>query len=130
MVGPLTLLLGGLLALPALAGGLRDPTAPPPELQASAGQASLPAQARALQAIVAGGERPAAAVIDGQMVPLGGWLGESRLIAIKKDSVILDSPEGRQTLRLLPGMDKRLLGAPTAPRHSTRPTRKPKQDKR
>jgi MSHA biogenesis protein MshK len=75
-----------------------DPTAPPAQLP------SATAGTSALQAILSSRERAPAAVIDGRTVTLGDWVGPAKLIRIGADHVVLQGPQGRQTLRLLEGI--------------------------
>lgn len=100
-----TLLLGLLLASPAFAQPIDDPTRPPPGLGAdgAAGAGSqgltsvfLPKQGRAM------------AVIDGQLVPLGGTVRGAKLISISEGGVVLAGPEGRERLFLTPDVEKKV----------------------
>ncbi|MBX3622899.1 MAG: hypothetical protein KF891_23260 [Rhizobacter sp.] len=86
---------------------LPDPTRPPAGLQ-SAGAASSPAEAGVLvlQSVLRGTGRRPAAVISGQLVPLGGLVGELRLAQVHERSVQLRGPEGTTTLTLMPEIQK------------------------
>ena len=81
-----------------------DPTKPP---GAGAGmQAADDAPAgKQLQSILFSGGRKVA-VISGTMVPLGGMLGESRVVKITESEVVLKTGEEMETLKLFPGIDK------------------------
>ncbi len=99
-----------MLAGPAWAQ-LADPTRPPAQATAptgdAAGAAAVPV-ATGLQSIILsrhGKGRPAA-VINGEVVQLGGKLGEARLVKVEEDHVVLLSGEGRETLRLMPAAEK------------------------
>jgi MSHA biogenesis protein MshK len=110
---PFALALLGTHSPAALA--LQDPTAPPAALRADPGQPPSTGS-RSLQAILSSRERATAAVIDGQTVPLGGWVGQAKLIRIGADHVVLKGSDGTQTLRLMTHIRK------------TRPTQATGQD--
>ncbi len=86
---------------------LPDPTRPPPGLEA-ANAASAPAQAESLvlQSVLLGTGRAPAAVINGQLVPLGGLVGEMRLAQINELGVQLRGAQGTTTLKLTPEVQK------------------------
>ena len=86
---------------------LPDPTRPPAGLQ-TAGAASSPAVADmlVLQSVLMNAGRAPAAVISGQLVTLGGLVGEQRLASVTERSVLLKGPQGSTTLRLTPEVQK------------------------
>ncbi|MBC7957683.1 MAG: MSHA biogenesis protein MshK [Cytophagales bacterium] len=86
---------------------LPDPTRPPAGLQ-TAGAASAPAVADVLvlQSVLLNAGRAPAAVISGQLVPLGGLVGELRLAQVTEHGVQLKGPQGTTTLRLMPDVHK------------------------
>lgn len=111
--------------LPTLTAGLpctaraqlADPTRPPVEIAAPAaagegvaagGAASgaVPANT-GLQSIILRQEGRPAALINGTVVELGGKVGEMRLVKVEEDAVVLLGPEGRETLKLIPGVEKK-----------------------
>ena len=96
-----TLLAG--VAAPAFAQALPDPTRPPGNTE-SGGGGYAPS---GLQSIIRPvGEKPRA-LIHGEIVPLGGMVGEARLVAINADSVVLRDADGnREILTLTPGISK------------------------
>jgi MSHA biogenesis protein MshK len=107
MVGDMKTLLSfavAVLALPAAAQqALPDPTRPPAGLQgAGAVSASVADAPLVLQSVLMGAGRRPAAVISGQLVPLGGRVGELRLSHIAATSVDLAGPQGTTTLSLMP----------------------------
>jgi hypothetical protein len=51
------------------------------------------------------GRKPAA-IISGQVVRLGGRIGDARLIRLTESRVVLASPEGETTLQLTPAVEK------------------------
>lgn len=100
------------MALLALAGAahaqLADPTRPP----AAIGGAGEPAGAAAfeasgLQSVILRKTGKPAALINGNVVELGGKVGEARLIRISEDAVVLRGPQGDETLRLMPAAEKK-----------------------
>lgn len=95
---------------------LPDPTRPPAGLQA-AGAASAPAVAEALvlQSVLLNAGRAPAAVISGQIVPLGGLVGDMRLASITEHGVQLKGPQGATTLRLTPEVHKQARPTRTEP---------------
>lgn len=52
------------------------------------------------------GGKPAA-LINGTVVELGGRVGESRLVKVSEDHVVLRGPQGDETLRLTPAAEKK-----------------------
>ena len=112
-------LLGVLLALPAVAQPIDDPTRPPagigPDGTAAAGGLGL-------TSVYLPKAGRAAAVIDGQLVSLGGTVRGAKLIAVSEDSVVLAGPEGRERLYLTPDVDKKMHENKAAARcHKERP---------
>lgn len=92
---------------PALAGdALPDPTLPPPEAGLT-GPAAPPPAGPVLQSIRIGpGNR--SAVISGQLLKEGDLYGEAKLVRITGSEVVLSGPEGEQTLKLFPDVEKTL----------------------
>jgi MSHA biogenesis protein MshK len=88
-------------------GGLADPTRPPnaSSLQGSEVQAVAGKQ---LQSVLLSGGRKIA-VIDGNLVALGGKLGEARVVRITETEVVLKTGEETETLKLFPGVDKQAV---------------------
>lgn len=99
----LAALIGMGMAAPSLAQSLPDPTRPPGSTEYGS---SGPVES-GLQSIVRRhGEKPQA-IIHGELIALGGKVGEARLIAIHEDSVVLRAADGsRETLTLTPGISK------------------------
>ncbi len=95
---------------------LPDPTRPPAGLQ-TAGAASAPAVADTLvlQSVLMNAGRAPAAVISGQLVMLGGLVGEQRLATVTERSVQLKGPQGTTTLRLTPDVNKQVRAARMEP---------------
>jgi MSHA biogenesis protein MshK len=103
------LLAAAWLAAPAaLAQGLADPTRPPSASAAQGGPDEAVPGGRQLQSVLLSGGRRIA-VIDGSMVPLGGMLGEARVVKITETEVVLKTGEETETLKLFPGVDKKTV---------------------
>lgn len=111
-ISPRALLLavaGSLAALSAQAQ-LADPTRPPAAINLREGSVvSAVPVASGLQSVILkrGLKQRPAALIHGEVVSLGGMVGESRLVKIAEDRVVLLGPSGdRETLRLTPAAEK------------------------
>jgi MSHA biogenesis protein MshK len=98
-----------LLSAPQLAASadlLPDPTLPAIDLNSSgAGSAKdvVPDEpvSRGLQSIIISPQY-SAAVINGETVPLGGKSGDSRLVEVRENSVVLQNAQGRRVVELFP----------------------------
>lgn len=92
------------LCMPAIGSAqvLNDPTKPPAEINAPAGDV-IPA-GNALQTILISPNRRAA-IIDGQTMELGAKHGDVRLIEVSESGVVLEGSQGRQVLALFPGVE-------------------------
>lgn len=105
----LALVLGGGAAALA-AEVLPDPTRPPVETGVVTSSA-LEVTGPALQSVmIRSGHRTA--VISGQLLAEGERFGDAKLIRISESEVILLGPEGRQTLKLFPGVEKKFAQPP------------------
>ncbi len=90
---------------------LPDPTRPPQEASVEAPGMPVVMAGPVLQSVlIRPGRR--AAVISGQLVAEGERFGDSKLIKVSEGEVILAGPEGRQTLKLFPGVTKQLAHPP------------------
>lgn len=86
-----------------------DPTRPAVDAGAGAAGAAAPAETAAgLQSIIQRRNGRPAALINGTVVELGGKVGEARLVKIGDDYVVLRGLSGTETLRLTPGVEKRV----------------------
>jgi MSHA biogenesis protein MshK len=93
------------LAAGAQAQSLNDPTRPPGAgAMQQGGQDEVPA-GRQLQSVLLSGGRKLA-VIDGTMVPLGGMLGDARVVKITETEVVLKTGEETETLKMYPSVEK------------------------
>lgn len=83
---------------------LPDPTRPPLEA-GLAGDVAMVTSGPVLQSVkIAPGHKTA--VISGQLLAQGDRFGEMKLLSISESEVVLQGPEGRQTLKLFPGVEK------------------------
>lgn len=99
--------LGWAAAQAAAAESLPDPTRPAQEAGFPAGASAAQDAGPVLQSVkIAPGRRTA--VISGQLLAEGGRFGAARVVSISESEVVLLGPEGRQTLKLFPGVDKRV----------------------
>ena len=87
----------------AHAQALVDPTRPP---SATAGVAIPGARGPVLQSVLIGRGRNYA-VIDGQIVRLGGEYAGAKLVAISESEVTLRTGASTKVLRLFPGIEKK-----------------------
>ncbi|MDP2810871.1 MAG: hypothetical protein Q8O34_12050 [Rhodocyclaceae bacterium] len=100
-------------------GALPDPTRPPGAAAAASPGGNVPevpAASGLSSVILRKGAKPAA-IIDGQYVELGGKVGERRVVRITEGEVILknaDGADGRETLRMTPGIEKQPIKKPAA----------------
>lgn len=112
----------GLLALAPFAAAhaetLPDPTRPPAVLAAPVGGEEE--KGPVLQSVTLSPSRKAA-LISGQLVPLGGRFGDSVLVRLSEGEAVLRKGDTLQTLKLFPDVDKRLRAAKTPPRSEGRP---------
>ena len=99
-----------LAATMAPAQGLRDPTRPP-GADARAGRAETTRPGWILQSVLISPERRYA-IINGEVVPVGGTVAGAELIAIAEERVTLRTADGTRILHLFPDV-KRMGAAPT-----------------
>ena len=88
---------------------LADPTRPPAGFQSAAALASSESATPAgqlLQSIIRPREGKPSALIGGQIVVLGGMVGERRLIALSEKEAVLKGPDGIERLSLTPSVEK------------------------
>jgi MSHA biogenesis protein MshK len=105
-------ILAVLVALSAVSAhaqsGLADPTRPPNAAAMPQGGEEQAAGGRQLQSVLLSGGRKLA-VIDGSVVPLGGSVGDARVVRITETEVVLKTGEETETLKLFPGVDKQAV---------------------
>lgn len=98
-----------LLCLPQIAAAepLLDPTRPAIDLSADAGgevaEAPVAAAPKGLQSIIISPQYRAA-IINGETVRLGGRSGDSRLVEVRENSVVLQNAQGRRVMELFPNV--------------------------
>jgi MSHA biogenesis protein MshK len=106
------LLLGLTLALPALADDpvapLADPTQPPSAIVGLDGTVSMELANSGLTSVMVPKKGKPMAVIGGQLVPLGGMVGEARLVRLSETEAVLEGPEGIERLYLTPDVEKKM----------------------
>ena len=106
--GALALL--GFLTWPGVAAAqATDPTEPPQPLVVPGTTPGNPPVASGLQSVIMRHNGRPAALINGQIVELGGRVGEARLVKVEDDAVILRGPQGDETLRLMPSVEKKMI---------------------
>jgi MSHA biogenesis protein MshK len=88
----------------ARAQALTDPTRPPSAAAESGGE-QQEASALRLQSVLLSPRRKVA-VINGVAVPLGGTIGEARLVKITETEAVLKSGNETEVLKLFPGVEK------------------------
>lgn len=86
-------------------GVLDDPTRPP--AAAFMGGAGVESGKRLSSVVLPKNGRPAA-IIGGQVVPLGGMVGNARLIRVTEYEAVLDGPDGIERLYLTPDVEKKV----------------------
>ncbi|HXF66703.1 MAG TPA: MSHA biogenesis protein MshK [Burkholderiales bacterium] len=105
-----------LAAFPAAGQIVSDPMRPPEGVETTAPEAGLEAGPVLQSVMIAPGLR--AAIISGQLVRQGEKYGDSVLVKVAENEVVLRSGGETQVLKLYPGVDKREAApaAKTAPR--------------
>ena len=94
------------LALPALAQTLADPTRPPTAVAVSV-QENEAAQGAVLQSVLIPKKGRPLVVLGGQTIKLGEMFGDRKLIKVTEKSAVLESATGeKETLLLTPGIEK------------------------
>lgn len=96
-----------------------DPTRPPPSLLAPVDDAPAQAgevQASGLQTIIRRAGAKPVAIINGEHVVLGGKVGDARLVSLGETEAVLQGPNGKEVLRMTPGVNIRPVVAPLPPR--------------
>jgi hypothetical protein len=104
----------------AAAEPLPDPTRPSIDLDSSGvgGAVDLvpdEAAARGLQSIIIS-PNYRAAVINGETVTIGGKTGDSRLVEVRENSVVLQNAQGKRVVELFPKVSMKNRSAPLASR--------------
>lgn len=92
-----------------------DPTQPPMGAVAADGSMAV-SSAVGLTSVVLPKNGKPAAVIDGQVVPLGGTVRDAKLVRISENSVVLEGIDGEERLFLTPSVEKTMSSKKAAPR--------------
>jgi len=85
----------------AVAQALRDPTRPPPAASAGVAASRIEQSGWVLQSVLISPERRYA-IINGEVVALGGSIAGAELVAIAEERVTLRTQEGLRIVRLYP----------------------------
>ena len=91
-------------------GGLHDPTRPPSNVDAKARVSSGSATADNIQMLVIGRER-SFAMLDGEVVMLGGTFNQWQLISMDSQSVVMRNATLTEEINLNPSVAKTLRTA-------------------
>lgn len=115
------------LIVGAGAQNLPDPTRPPASLGAvldgAAAESNLGPRLQSV--LIAPGRR--VAIVSGQMVEVGGKVGEAKVVAISESEVVLKNGKDVQILKLFPDIEKHPASA--AVKSRSRPGSQPVKDK-
>jgi MSHA biogenesis protein MshK len=118
----------------AMAGPLPDPTRPAIDMNSSGtggGVMRRNAVPRGLQSVIIS-PHYRAAIINGKTVRLGGEYGNSRLVEVRENSVVLQNTRGRRVLELFPKVNIKKIEAfqyeSNAPERTSGQTSLPEQD--
>jgi MSHA biogenesis protein MshK len=95
----------------ALAQPLNDPTRPPSAVTRQDGSETSSSASSRLQSVLISSTRQVA-VIDGRTVRLGERIGDATLVSIAPSQVILQRGAQYETLRMHPGVEKKLAKPP------------------
>ena len=87
---------------------LDDPTRPPAGIVGPDGSATASGSI-GLTSVMLPKKGKAAAVIDGQVVELGGRVREARLVRVTETSAVLEGPDGIERLYLTPEVEKKMI---------------------
>ena len=98
---------------------LADPTRPPGAGGDSGAEAVAPAGARLQSVLISPTRR--VAVIDGRAVALGGRIGDATLETVTESAAVLRYAGRRETLWLMPGVDKQVRRSAAAAREKGTP---------
>jgi MSHA biogenesis protein MshK len=84
----------------SVAQGLNDPTRPPREIPGSGARAFDPAASSSPAQVVIISKDRRQATINGRTVSLGGRYGDATLARISDEEIVLQRPEGTETIKL------------------------------
>jgi len=106
------------------AQAMRDPTRPPSMTRGGSGKAE--ASGWILQSVLISPERRYA-IINGEVVPIGGSIAGAELVAVAPEHVTLRTQEGLRVLQLFPDVTR--LGVADASAGVTKRTQVPEAEK-
>ena len=101
----LAALLCVLVASTAAAQALRDPTRPPAPASSRGAADRIEQSGWVLQSVLISPERRYA-IINGEVVPLGGSIAGAQLVAVAEERVTLRTQEGLRIIRLFPDVSR------------------------
>lgn len=110
----------------AAAQALRDPTRPPPAASAKGASGRIEQSGWILQSVLISPERRYA-IINGEVVPLGGSIAGAELVAVAEERVTLRTQEGLRIVRLFPDVSR--LGTADASPGATKRIQAPEAEK-
>lgn len=87
---------------------LDDPTRPPASVVGADGSASASGSI-GLTSVMLPKKGKATAVIDGQVVEIGGQVRDARLVRVSETSAVLEGPGGIERLYLTPDVEKKMI---------------------
>jgi|GEM_PF-680067 len=103
-------ILGTVVSVDALAAQetFPDPTRPATGMMNTPSGSVAPTSGgeNGLQTIMLPSKGKPSAIINGERIELGGKYGDARVIKITESSVVLQTPTGLQTLKMVPGVEK------------------------
>ena len=109
----------------AIAQPMTDPTRPPTEHVVVDGGEPAAAGTPVLQSVMITPTLKAA-IINGEMVKLGGTFGNAELVKVSESEVVLKSGDATQVLKMYPGVEKR-ESTKTAPKAASKRTQATQQ---
>lgn len=93
-----------------------DPTRPPEGMVAADGSMASANSVGLTSVMLPKKGGRASAIIDGQLVVVGGTVRDSTLVKVSESSVVLEGASGREVLYLTPDVEKTARMTKTAPR--------------
>ncbi|HAN54908.1 MAG TPA: hypothetical protein DCQ77_01305 [Betaproteobacteria bacterium] len=96
---------------------LQDPTRPPAVLSMPQGSAEILAPSGPQLQSVRISAHQRSAIISGQRVKVGDRFGDTRVVMISENEVVLKGSSGIQTLKLFPDVGKRIIMRRQHPEH-------------
>lgn len=107
----------GLLAAGAASAQVSDPMRPPEGVGVADG-ATAPAASSGVQAVIVRGNGKSVALINGRQVAVGDSVGDKRVVKISEGEVVLKGAGGRETLKVIPAIEKQPAGKASGTRRA------------